>query len=227
MRSMHNRSGPTALAGIAAMTVLLAGCGGGQSATSVRARQQPAGEVIPATTSPPDEESRSTTPSTPSEDTLDTTSPTLPELPREAPTPPTPDVEPLDAQLANDNVRDGGLGSLCWARWEVNRQIRIGVSNVKMPESREAADGAVETMRSDLLPSLNAELGQVLTEVPELQQFVARFAADVAAAQKLVQDTPTTQAAVDGLARQFDFDAYPQVEEYRKLASEHPSCLHL
>lgn len=141
-------------------------------------------------------------------------------------TPPAPDIEPLDSQLANNNVRDGGLGSVCWARWEINRQVRIGVSSVEAPDGAAKAQDALNALRQ-VLPTVEAELSRA--SVPEeVKSFVARLLADAANARVYVeQEQVLTAAAFEELPRQFDYDSYPQVESYRALASEHPACEHL
>ncbi len=209
------------------MPALFVGCGGGDTATSVRAGQQQEGGALPVTTTEPESDSAATAPSAVPEESEERTSPTTPELPRSGPTPSTPEVEPLEAQLANNNVRDGGLGSVCWGRWEVNRQIRIGISNVETPEGKAVASGAVETLRTELLPTLESELGQVMSKLqPDVRAFITRFATDVALARELVTEQAQVQPTLDALARQFDFDSYPDVEKYRELAASNPSCVH-
>jgi hypothetical protein len=139
-----------------------------------------------------------------------------------------PDIEPIESQLENNNVRDGGLGSLCWARWEVNRQIlRLGSSNVEKPGGAEEGARVVATLR-DELPTIEAELALLRNRIsPELRPFAIQLASDVSRARDLVQEHGDLQLVLEALERQFVFDSYPQVDEYRMLAAEHPACAHL
>lgn len=226
LKQSRGRTSRGVVALIVSAGTLLVGCSVGDGVTSVRAGQQAGTGGIPTTTAP-DDQTNGTAAGAPDEITPPV-SPTIPGLPREAPAPPPiPPIEPIESQLKNDNVRDGGLGSLCWARWEVNRQIRLGVSTVEKPGGFDEAQGAVDTLKEEL-PNIHRDLGAIMSQLPQqVQPFAARLRSDVLAAQGEVQREGGVEAALEALARQFDFDSYPQVEEYRRLAAEHGACEHL
>lgn len=223
MRKPDRMRGRDTFVLFAAAAVLLVGCSSGEGLTSVRAGQQSEAGG-PTTIAPPPERGPSSAVSPPRADATPSVSPTVPQPPRSAPEPPPiPRIEPLEAQLRNDNVRDGRLGSLCWARWEINRQIRVGLSSVENAQ----VQGVVSTLR-DELPSIAGELNSLVGQLPsELHLFLGRLRADVGLAQDSLRNQGDARMVLQDLARQFQFDSYPGVGQYRRLASEHPACTHL
>lgn len=208
---------------IATASMFLVACSRGDGATSVSAGQRSPTSDLPTTTTPDQDEEESGTVPQRQESPGAPISSTIPELPRAAEPPPIPDIEPIESQLRNDNVRDGGLGSLCWARWEINRQLRIGTTSAELAE----AQGAVTVLR-DELPNIERELDAVREQLPDaLYPFLGRLQADVGVARGLLQSESGARAALEAVSQQFSFDSYPEVETYRELATEHPACAHL
>lgn len=224
LRGTGSRRVRNAVLVIATSSALLVGCSSGGGTTSVRAGQQSASGQMPTTTAPSVNEDPVGTVLPIQDDPNVPVPSTIVEPPRNsAGPPPVPTIEPIEAQLVNDNVRDGGLGTLCWARWEINRQIRIGASSV----DRAEAEGAIRTLREEL-PSIDDELGRVVSELPpELVPFVTRLRADIGAADSLLRKDGNAEMLAKELANQFDFDSYPAVDQYRRLAAEHSACKHL
>lgn len=139
--------------------------------------------------------------------------------------PTVPPIESLDTELENTNIRDGGLGSLCWARWEVSRHIvRAGVQE-DSPVGLEAARLVIFQLR-DQLPAVATELDRALGNVGiDLRPFVERFQAEVEAAQQPPAVEGDVREELKQLGTQFDFESYPAAAQYDELSQGHPGCL--
>jgi hypothetical protein len=128
----------------------------------------------------------------------------------------TPNTQDVDAALAsNTNVRDGGLGSLCWARWEVARHLlRATVS---------PSDAALA------LRDLEGQLGEVKQEAQSelnlnLRGFADRLASDVDRARDVLTRTAAPDDRIKELSAVFAFEQYPGAADYSTAASPNPHC---
>lgn len=139
--------------------------------------------------------------------------------------PSVPPIEPLETQLDNTNLRDGGLGSLCWARWEVSRHIVRASVQEDSPSGLEAASLAIDQLR-DQLPAVATELERAMGTVPMgLTPFVEKFQAEVIAAQQPSPAAGGVREELEELGAQFDFEAYPAAVQYDELSQQHSGCL--
>ncbi len=139
--------------------------------------------------------------------------------------PSVPPIEPLASQLENTNVRDGGLGSLCWARWEVARLIVEASIQEESPVGLEEASRSLTELREQL-PAIEAELDRVMNQVPvEVRPFVERFKNEVLTARQSAGSDDGVEGELQELASQFDFESYPAALEYDELSRTHAGCL--
>lgn len=130
-------------------------------------------------------------------------------------------VEGLNATLENNNRQDGGLGTLCWARWEIarsfleHRMSRVEALGKQVPnfDDRLEAVGAVTRAGWSSLP------GEVVAFADRLQSEVNEATAIAAES-----DSEITPEQFESGRRLFDFERYPAVAEYVMLASQHEAC---
>lgn len=131
--------------------------------------------------------------------------------------PESPSPTGIEVDVQNRNTPDGGIGSLCWARWEVARHIILVATNEAEAETR--------------LPALDEALARAAAavadvEVPDpIQPFVDRFRAAVQTGLDAAEANSSDPATrLEQLDEPFDFQSYPAVEEYERLATASPSC---
>ncbi len=146
--------------------------------------------------------------------------PTLPETP-----PSVPPIKPLESQLENTNIRDGGVGSLCWARWEVSRYLVRASVQEESPTGREEASRSIVELREQL-PVVATELDRAMSQVPiEVRPFLEEFKDRVATAQQSPSAVGDVEGELRELGKQFDFESYPGAVEYDERSRAHPGCL--
>lgn len=136
-----------------------------------------------------------------------------------------PPMEPLETELENTNIRDGGLGSLCWARWEVSRHIVRASIQEDSPAGLEAARLAIVQLE-DQLPAVVTELDRAMGNVAmELRPFLEKFQREVVSAQQAPLGEGDVRGELEELGRRFDFESYPAALQYDELSQGHPGCL--
>jgi hypothetical protein len=212
------------LVSLCAVIVFAAGCGGGSVETSVDAVAPavPSPATVlgypPMTTGPaagvgeraPDTNIRPQAQSTA----------TVPK-PATASLPAVPAVDDVGEKLAqNNNTRDGQLGSLCWARWEVARHLLIGLTQPgqadlaarRLEEALGSAEATVDLVSSDLSPEVLPFAHRLRLNVGEARAELVR-----------TQGQPA-KSRVAAVATKFDFDGYPGAKEYMSQAAQHPAC---
>lgn len=210
---MSERKPSVWLATAGLLVAFIAACGTDEPAASVRAA-----DGAPTADQPGVDES--------GDDERGQTGGTLPPFLEEQPEPPpVPSIEPIEARLENTNERDGGLGSLCWARWEVARLLIQSSTTVDLDGTPGSATTALTTLESQL-PTIGSELIQVVEQVPpEVREFAIRLRDDVAAStssEPAVQDD--VEQRVAQLGAFFDFESYPGLTDYGRLAADYPGC---
>jgi hypothetical protein len=157
-----------------------------------------------------DERESTTTTAMPPSSTTSTAAPT-----RRAPT-----TEENPA-LSNLNERDGGIGTLCWARWEIAR-LYLQATAIFASEPERAAKAATElavTLPQVLEPVRNARV-----EDAAVASFRDEFASSLATASSQVNSTSAPSDITAVATEQFNFDAYPGINEYVAAASAASSC---
>lgn len=130
----------------------------------------------------------------------------------DAPQPP-PSVGDLPApDLSNNNDTTTPLGALCWARQNVVLALTTQLANAAQQRSVDAAAlaSALTASREQLTKA------QPLLP-PELAAFASRFAEDLT-------EATTKGVTADTIATAFDFEAYPDLDVYLRLAQASPSC---
>jgi hypothetical protein len=130
----------------------------------------------------------------------------------DAPLPPVEiDRDPLEELSVNRNERDGALGSLCWARWEMARYLLLA----SLPVGDEATKPTPDELSAVARTSLS-EVDAVRDKLPsELVPFADALRE---ALQRAVESSDLAAPST------FEFESFPAVEEYVELASSHQSC---
>lgn len=137
--------------------------------------------------------------------------------PARIPERPAPPANFPDELNSNTNVRDGEVGSVCWATWEVGRTLAASVTDPQ--GSRAQSDGAALPGR---LSSARAELQRIAAD-SALRPFVDAFVRDIdATAEKIRGLAPADRVKVARGA--FAFDSYPGATAYAGVAKKSPNC---
>lgn len=118
-----------------------------------------------------------------------------------------------DGELKNENVRDGGMGSLCWARWEIGRNLLR-----ELKGSAEAHLAVAELTAQ--LPMIEAAVDAAVAEVPgAVRPFAERLLADLPRADAVLAQSLVPAETLRRLGEVFVFDSYPEAAEYVEIAS--------
>lgn len=137
----------------------------------------------------------------------------------QAPPPPQPILEDVSS---NPNVRDGGLGSVCWARWEVQRHL-LQMDVAFNDDARKAQ--AIDSLQTEF-DDVNKALAASETNVTaELSQFVTTFRGAITQAQREAPEQSAANAKRDAIARAFDWESFRGLAEYGAAATQSANCV--
>lgn len=213
------RSRAAAIVLAVSISLAVGGCGGGAH------DELETSGTSPTTADPgPSQSSRNPVPPEPNSTAVPTESTTT--LIEPSPPPTTaarvePDSRPdggEDPYYGNPNVRDGGLGSLCWSSWEVGRHfILYAVRGADL--SRWASD-----FRASL--ELAAEEMSTVLAPPDVARFVDWLRSAIAEATRVVDDRRDAppEATFEQAGEALAFEYAPEVRTYVQLADADASC---
>lgn len=147
------------------------------------------------------------------ESTTTSTAPPLPSVePGQVARTPDPQLERVEVNL---NTADGGLGGLCWSRWEVGRRyLQMTVVHL---EDTAAADEAARGFAATL-PTVSETLGAVNTDDAAIDRFTSQFVESIDAAIVQLRESPSPEQIRRVATGLFDFEKYPGVREYMDAA---------
>lgn len=128
--------------------------------------------------------------------------------------------DPYKAVSENKNTRDGDVGSLCWARWELARAVVLGQGNA------DRADEAVAAF-SQRRGAVEGELGAIRGNLPtELRPFVDRYRSDIREAGRVLAQSEgeSGRARMNKVSDVFAWSEYPGLSDYERLSAKDPDC---
>ncbi len=197
------------------VSLVFAGCSG-TTQDELRTAGPPPTTADPDRTSEPSgPEVLEPDPTTPSE-----SSTTLVEPPASptGPDAPIPVPEEDGALSRNPNVRDGGLGSLCWSRWEVSRHIILYA----------VPDADLSRWSSEFRASLEIASKEMTTVAspPEVAQFADWLRDSIAEAIDVLGEASDAapQVAFDAVNKVLAFEYAPEARAYVDLAGSSEGC---
>lgn len=201
-------------------TAAMTACGGstGPSDVSALGAQSASSQDGGTTTTVDPERDESSDPS-PGDETERRTVSSVPDPPP-GQTGPAPTGADLEPRLENRNRRDGRLGTLCWARWEVARTLLSGL------RGQDEADQAIRNLETRLSGAASAVQGIKKSLSAEMQSFAERFSSDLEAARDVLSNTrgESAESRLSKVGAVFDFEDYPSARQYAESAEAHDAC---
>jgi hypothetical protein len=147
------------------------------------------------------------------------------ESPGDASPPPTPHPTTDFSEFErNDNVKDGGLGSVCWARWEVSRHLLLMGSAFDDETAKADAAQEFEAVLPEVVDTLREVEGNLTNP---LRGFAERLrgAAEQAARNMAAEQSGATKQQAAHRAFSAEFEDYPGYTEYNESAEGDPDCI--